>query len=486
MVYLIKYQNLNLEEQSLAISLTGFLNKHHISTIVDYHIYRNYVDDELEEIDLFDLIDKYHTLIEGIILFDLKPGLVDINLATNLMLLGNYLSVPRTILSKIQKYNFPIIYDTKEIVGSIAKRQDYVFNLVKDIINKDALIHQVTRADNFLVTLRDQAIKDNILCIYTQELDEDINFRHKVLEYLNKNIPIYGWNDNEIAFIADISKYGDYMIPADWSCNHSYFSSFTGPLKQKNKERTKIDPQKHYVCITVSDGDNIQWMETHFLTSSTMYERMESKENYKLNFTFPPLLRTNCYNCAKKIYEVDKNNYFISGVSGVGYMNPSRYPKKYLPQFAIDTASSMKTSDLSIITILDNLNETDEANLIDSLSYFAGEENIEGGILELDPDRYEAGKGRVYFINDKPFASVRFSLWGSNTSSNKELLDDYIKQINKMKPDIESPNGYSVINFHPWSMHIKDLDYVVSKLAKHIEIVYAFEFINFMKENIKR
>ena len=487
MVNLIEFESLSFEEKGLALLFTGFLNKKNIDTIIDASNYKNYVNDTLNHISLFDLIDEYHNLIEGIIVYDLAKGSVDINLATNLMLIGNYLAIPRAIKTKLDKYNYKVIYDTSSFKGSNAKRQNDVFELVKDHIKKDALIHQVTRVDNFLLCLRDQAIKDNLLCIYTSQSDEDIIFRHKVLEYLDKNIPIYGWNDDEIAFIADISKYGDYMIPADWSCNHSYFTKFNGPLKQRySNSHVKADPNKHYICIEVSDGDNIQWMETNFMTASTMSERMASSQNYKLTFSFPPLLNKCCYDCAKKIYDLDKNNYFVTGASGIGYMNPSRYPKQYLDKFVSRSQEEMAKSDIRVVTILDNLFETCQENLIDSLSYYAKCDQIDGALLELDPNRYESGNGLAFFINNKPFVSVRFSLWGQADANNRALIDEYINKINNMKPNINSVEGYSLINFHPWSIHITDLDYLVSKLKPHIEIVYANEFLELMKNNVKR
>ena len=69
--------------------------------------------------------------------------------------------------------------------------------------------------------------------------------------------------DDEISFIKDVSSYGDYAVPTDWSCNHSYFGQNPHTVKQ-NVKRTRIRPDKHYVAIVVSDGDNVQWQECHF------------------------------------------------------------------------------------------------------------------------------------------------------------------------------------------------------------------------------
>ena len=53
-----------------------------------------------------------------------------------------------------------------------------------------------------------------------------------------------------------------------------------------------------------------------------------------------------------------------------------------------------------------------------------------------------------------------------------------------MKPNIHSQDGYTVLNVHPWSISISDLDYVISHLNDDIELVYADELIELIKENM--
>ena len=145
----------------------------------------------------------------------------------------------------------------------------------------------------------------------------------------------------------------------------------------------------------------------------------------------------------------------------------------------------MKKCDIKEVCILDNLNYASEDNLIECLKYYSKSNQITGGILELDPDRYESGKGKYYLINGKPFISVKYSLWYDEKSTKQDFLDHYIDLINNEKPNIHNISGYSVVNVHPWSMNISDIDYLVSKLNKHIEIVYVNELIDLIKENIK-
>ena len=45
-------------------------------------------------------------------------------------------------------------------------------------------------------------------------------------------------------------------------------------------------------------------------------------------------------------------------------------------------------------------------------------------------------------------------------------------------------DGYTVLNVHPWTMEGKDLDYLVSKLAPHIELVYVRDMLDAIRENV--
>lgn len=57
--------------------------------------------------------------------------------------------------------------------------------------------------------------------------------------------------------------------------------------------------------------------------------------------------------------------------------------------------------------------------------------------------------------------------------------------INAMPVAPDKEEGYTVPNVHPWTISMESLDYVVGKLAPHIELVYADELINLIKENVK-
>ena len=95
--------------------------------------------------------------------------------------------------------------------------------------------------------------------------------------------------------------------------------------------------------------------------------------------------------------------------------------------------------------------------------------------------------GKIYFANDKPFISNRFSLWhpdGEGTVITEEWLQEQAKIINDYPTDINSINGYSVINVHPWTISIENLAYFVSQLDEDVQLVTLDELLTMVGENI--
>ena len=484
----IVFDGLTREEKSLAVFAQGVLNRKGKRIFIDCDNYKTYLSDEYTEVGLWALIKKYAGEFSGAVIYDLDENDVSVNMAATMCATGDHLGVPRALINKINALGIKTVSDLAGIKGTRAERQRVVFEKCKDKLNRSAVVHQVVKPGNFHLTLRDGAISDRLFCFYTSETAEDRAFRNEVLDWLDKCSPVYGWNDDEIAFIKDISDHGDYMVPSDWSSDHSYFKSENLSVKQ-NVKRTAIAPSKHYVAFVVSDGDNVQWLERDFATTHIFGQRKLSPLDYKINWTVSPSLIDICPQAAQSIYKTKKHDYFISGVSGAGYCNPMTFPRKYLDAFTGKTERLMRRSDMSVVCMLDNIKNTENTDQTrDRLYSYAKYASIKGGIWELDPDRYCSGKGRIFWSNDKPFVSVRFTLWhpsGRPENVDEKWLDEMVCEINKMSPSPSSEDGYSVINVHPWTISMENLDYVAARLKSHIEIVYADELIDMVAKNVK-
>lgn len=494
MLKVIKKSELSRDEYALATFLQGSVNKMFGKEIlIDVDVYLEYVREPYEYKSLWELVEKYLPCFDGIALYDLVPDDVGINLAAVACAARNYLGVPRSLSDRIGT-GLPVLFDARDYIGSRAERQNAVFEEFGDALDPSGLVHQVVEGDDFHIELRDMAISHGYYTFFTDdESAEDLAFRAKVLSWAERNIGIYGWTKNEIAFLKDISAYGNYVVPMDWSANHSYFSARTATAKQctqKNHVRDAVcDKNKHYLAIVVSDGDNVQWLERDFATSSTFGQRLRSPMNYKMNWTISPSMTSLCPSVLQGLYDRAKNDYFITGVSGIGYTNLMTYPGEHFETYADISAKAMQMADLKYMCMLDNVNMLGKIEEVHRrLDMLTSHSEISGGIWELDPDRYESGKGRVLFSSDgKPFVSVRLSLWHPSNRMgevNKEWLDGYINKINSYPCAPDKIDGYTVLNVHPWTVKIEDLDYLVSRLDPHVEIVYVNELLDMITENV--
>lgn len=487
MTKIVKRSELTDEEMAIILSLQGIVNRNHPSLYIDIDNYLSYLTDTpYEYISFQDCLLFYKSYVKGIILFNFSKGDIELNIASSLSGIFDYLIIP-THYQHIKKiFSSLEIIDISNLTGDYIDKQETIFDQYQQYFSKTGLIHQVCTPDNYHLTLRDQGIANRWFCFYTGEDQKAKSFRKKVLQWANPNIAIYGWTTDEISFVDDISKYGDYIIPSDWSCNHSYLDKTNKVVLKQQVAEEIIEDNKHYLTIVVSDGDNAQWLERDFTTNSTFGMRIKSYVSYPISWTIAPSLSVNAPRVIEYIYRLKQNDYFVSGVSGAGYMNPCAFPSNHLPEFCNKTKELMANCDLKVVTLLDNLANRDK--ILEVINYYSQDDNLIGGIYELDPSKYQGGKGEMFFAdNGKPFASVRVSFWspdGTNESVTGEWIDSIAREINSFPINPTSSLGYTVLNVHPWSTTIDDLNQLISKLSPNIQIIRADSFLKLIKNRV--
>ena len=435
---------------------------------------------------LLSLLEKYADKItdKGFTVFDVTEAGEQINMAVNYAIAYGYAAVPRELAEDAKALGFTEMADMKDVDCS-AKGFYKFYKNNRDAFSSDGIVHQLGEAHG----LRDLAVQQGFFTMWVSEFDTiDVSYRQKVFKELNTASPVLGWTDAEVKYTEKVSEAGLYVVAADHAYNNSLLCSVkTGaPAYENAAEEITADAAKHYIALVCSDGDNIQWIQNGY---ALYYNKIKAFDNFKVSWTLSPSLRS--------FSEVDyslvtsaagKNNTFVSGVSGLGYINPSKMSDEALEEFTDKTAKAMAESGMDIITILDKAPKTavQDKAFEKTLAYFSRYDNIKGGVLELDPDRYQSGKGKIWFSDGKPFVSVRLSLWHNDGAEavTKEWIEEQAAVVNSYKADIHSVDGYSVINVHPWSMDADDIAYFVSCLDENVEIVSADELIALITENV--
>ena len=450
-----------------------------------------YKDENGNNWDLTSLINRYseHITDKGYVLFSDADTHAQINLAFNYATLNGWLAVPVSAESKAIAAGLEKKMDLSTTVLDFTHEQAF-YEEHKDFFRKDCLVHLYAMASG----LRDLAVQQKIFITYVEDSDYVArSYRDMIYSDLEPASMILGWCKYEIKHTECAGRFGHYVIPSDHSFNTSVLTCNrveTGRIGNESVTAPELDPTKHYVAIVWSDGDNAQWI-------SNGYQEFHTWQSYDIDipvtWTFAPQMYKFSSTAVKKALAAkDPEDSFITGPSGAGYARISKMSPSEVRAYSDLTAATMLKSGITTMTLLDEIKtEIDFASYAAKLGYFSRYDNINGGILQIDPDDYTGGygggRGRVFFSNDKPFVSVGFSLWhpsGDAAQVNQEWLKAQADIINSYPADISTINGYTVINVHPWTVGPDDLAYFVSQLDDGVEFLSADELIAAVAENV--
>lgn len=431
------------------------------------------------------LLNKFKDYIydSGYVLYRESKKAEGLNAATNLAALYGWLPVPENLEQLAIDAGLTLKEDFSDDIYNLMFQWSF-FEKYKEEFNYGA----VMSLQYVVEGLRDLAIQQGFYTFYIDDDEDTKLLRGRVMQYAGDNVPVLGWVKYEVAFVRQASGEGNIAIPSDHSYNLSFLSSFECEIpQQKHIAKEYTDKTKHYCALVMSDGDNVQWIQNGY---AEFYQKQALEKQFPVTWSFAPLLQEFSSATVNQVYsDSSENDYFIAGVSGAGYIHPTEYPFDALAGFTDLTAVSMKRSNLEYVQILDDTPKNDyEAKVLtDRLEYYARYDNIKGGVISLDPDRYAGGKGRIWFVNDKPFITYRLSLWhpgGEGVTITNEWLDEQAATVNGYPADISSINGYSVINIHPWTVSIKNLSYFVSQLDEDIVLVTLDELMAMIEKNV--
>ncbi len=429
------------------------------------------------------LIEKFSSYISdgGYVLYSDSEFAEGLNAATNFAIAKGWLPAAESMKETVEECGLVLKKDLTEEKYDYAFQRKY-FNELRDSFNKKAVVH--IKAEQ--IALRDLAIQQGYYCFYTGVDEAGKKYFREILKSFGANTAVFGWVEQEKHCVAEASKMGCWVNPADWCTNNSILSSFGKDNIQpmSNEGKAYSDESKHYICLLFSDGDNCQWIQNGY---SEFFETRRKYPDSNISWTFSPMVREFCPLMFEKVRKAsDENNYPICGPSGAGYVLPSTYDPKALDGFSKLTASQMLKSGQRIYNCIDDYTVFGDARTQYALSWFSRFDNIDGGLLYLDPGKYLAGGGKVWFCDDKPFVSTRLSLWADEGYDG--ATDEWIKEkadtVNNYPVDIHSINGYSLVCIHAWTMKPDSIAKFIGMLDDHVVLLSAADFIATVGKNI--
>nr|MDO8111575.1 GxGYxYP family putative glycoside hydrolase [Candidatus Sigynarchaeota archaeon] len=331
-----------------------------------------YVGSEIVFSDVFAIVDHFKIFFDGIILFD--PNDVEqANMATPLCGAARSLLVPQALYATVKGYYDGLVrYNMSDIVASYGlatrvAKYEYMYEHFYPLCNQSAL----GLLPSFLGTgNRGFLIANNLYTfwriLYVEsgaeepggvprqpDPPEELAFFERVLDETPYNIPIFGFpyadGTNEGVFVSETSKRGKYVVACDWFYDLSFFSKMRLPdgytLHQNRSIPTPELKNKIYVTAMWSDGDNIQYVTT-FMRETLWANRDPGKvpTGWTICSLSPILIPW----VMKYYYEnASTTDYFISGVSGKGYIYPEEMNVTALQSYYTEANQFMAECDLT-------------------------------------------------------------------------------------------------------------------------------------------
>ena len=272
------------------------------------------------------------------------------------------------------------------------------------------------------------------------------NEHQKMFEFLDDGAIVFGFNNTlgEYQTVLSFSKENIQLVASDHAYNLSTFSGLNlNTLTQKTADvSTEATPNKHTVCIILSDGDNLQWFTNDFTTAAKWWAN-NNRGKFNMGWGVPATMIDVAAPASKYLYSkmTDKDE-FIMQISGLGYNFPSRWTQSARDEMAAKVAEYMKRADIDYAGILD-----DNGFNTESLSSFTKQEGIDG-LFYIDFANYAGENGKILWSDGKPIVAARHRLWADLPDSSIEAI---ASAVNAADTDPTKASSYSFIIVHAWS-----------------------------------
>ncbi|MCL5998245.1 MAG: hypothetical protein M1546_19660, partial [Chloroflexi bacterium] len=471
-LWVIDVERASPAEQALALTLQGLVNKKAARIWIASDGMNALILDQLRKEgtrvqtagSVWDLLRQFRDEVSGAIVYTL--GTDSINVATALCGPKQAVAVDESILDRIKAEGLTVLMDVRDYDERRA------FDEFNSLFARGIAVEQI---EDKTAHLRDFAVFKNAFTYYRM----DPGTTTHVVQALGPNTRVFGWGGDEHHWIQTLSKGGGTGIPADWSRNLSVLAQLPAKLAPRpHRSPEAAKDGERIVAFVMSDGDNIQWMGGGFVSDQGFWASPQ-RGTFNMTWEMAPVLAEVAprvldyfYRTASRGPAVDD---FVTGPSGIGYSFHNNLPDR--KAFAEQTASALRMSDLSIVTMLNSGGDMAQASeLLERPEVL--------GVLYKDYNPYNARKGEIFWHNGKPAVSYRFLLWEPLRANSPEGVAEAIGQMPALP--LSDPNSCAIINVHAWSF--KDIGgpmvavkQTIDRLPQGTRVVTAEELITLLR-----
>ena len=332
------------------------------------------------------------------------------------------------------------------------------------------------------------------IAVYTTMPDATDDLFERLLRETPPNIPVMGcWGrygeqpplaylENELVSLT--SQWGKVFVVSEWAANLSVHSGVPvkpEELRQRPHPKIAFDRSKVYVCLDMSDGDNLQYIYNPFYTDRWWGNRDRGKVNLGWSVgpgsvDLMPDVLAYYYGTATPADE------FLCAVSGAGYCYLDRYASQFGPRstevldsFLDLTARMMARSDTQIINPFSGSREIYEryAQRVPNLAGLLADYG-KGAQLKYDEANYTVGSGRVPVFRN-------LVCWGGQG----DLVADTIKEVREATPADRRPAFLHVFAINWWNRP-EDLVKVMAGLGDGYVACTPNQFVDLWRQSQAR
>lgn len=411
----------------------------------------------------WELVERYaqRGIIKGYILYssdrsrgsinEYRPGMDrSVNVATSLAGVFDGVLIEEDLEDEAREHGLRKLRDARGM------SQAECFATYKDRFNRRFLCTQDPKKSN----VRDLAIAHRALVLYGN--DDPIS---SVMKWLEPLSPIAGWNGGDEFEATRLSSiHGHIQTATDWCWNLPVLMAGTERAqiaKAADFNPRAIDWGDHQSTISfvLSDGDNVQWLETSFFHANKSY--WDNPERGKIPFgwscCFDHLTQL-CPTAIDLALETRKANDRLIEWGG-GYYYPDLFglarPDRHglLARHARRTWGLMRKTNTRLIGF--NVAHPDSPDAQKAYEDFAKETDGLLAILVFQYDPYEGGAGRTFWVKDGrgldlPVITARYSIWEHSNRRPRSGTPAKVAREIRESAAADGPRNDWVI-VHAWS-----------------------------------
>lgn len=319
--------------------------------------------------------------------------------------------------------------------------------------------------------LRDYAVANKAMVFWLDSnVPEQKALFEKIMSDVKPGTPYLGWFSNDVegefSSVEIASRYGVYVLAADWFSNLTVFSGTKPDFKlAKTPPRPALE-NKIYVTYTFTEGDNFQYNQHRM---RVMWDD-PARGKVPINWTSSPLL----YEGAPAILNyyqntATENDLLIAGPSGAGYFYPSPWPDASFRAFLQQTEKYMKKTGMTIPYVLNRVDSENVPLSPDKAKAYEEEYNVPGLFISYE-DKYG-----IEIIGDSlPVSTIR----GIST------VQDGLQVLNEAKANWDGKSPLFVsLGMLAWSMTPSDALALTEQLGADFKVVRADHYFSFIRES---